>query len=137
MSSLSTSTIKQPKIQETSTLKLLSCFKKNLSSELKFCTEDFKKEIFSNLNRRLILPLYIPIISLICSLLLIKSEKKYLNRISVFIYGFFLLLFKELAVRFTGINFLTRISYIILPIALTLLFYSLLVYQFSKEFKVK
>ena len=46
LSSLTSSTIKQPKIQETSTLKLLKCFSKNLSTELKFCTEDFKKRNF-------------------------------------------------------------------------------------------
>ena len=41
LSSLTSSTIKQPK---TSTLKLLNFLVKNLSTELKFCTEDFKKK---------------------------------------------------------------------------------------------
>ena len=132
---LSSSTIKQPKIQETSTLKLLDCFNKNSSQNLKFCNEDFKKEIYPILNRRIILPLYIPIISLICSLLLVKSNKKYFSKISVFIYCFLILLFTELAVRYTGINFLTRVSFILLPITLILIFYSFLIFQFSKEFK--
>ena len=132
---LSSSTIKQPKIQETSTLKLLHCFNKNSSQNLKFCNEDFKKEIYPILNRRIILPLYIPIISLICSLLLVKSNKKYFGKVSVFIYCFLILLFTELAVRYTGINFLTRISFILLPITLIIIFYSFLIFQFSKEFK--
>ena len=132
---LSSSTIKQPKIQETSTLKLLYCFNKNSSQNLKFCNEDFKKEIYPILNRRIILPLYIPIISLICSLLLVKSNKKYFSKISVFIYCFLILLFTELAVRYTGINLLTRVSFILLPITLIIIFYSFLIFQFSKEFK--
>ena len=132
---LSSSTIKQPKIQETSTLKLLYCFNKNSSQNLKFCNEDFKKEIYPILNRRIILPLYIPIISLICSLLLVKSNKKYFSKISVFIYCFLILLFTELAVRYTGINLLTRLSFILLPITLIIIFYSFLIFQFSKEFK--
>ena len=132
---LSSSTIKQPKIQETSTLKLLDCFNKNSSQNLKFCNEDFKKEIYPILNRRIILPLYIPIISLICSLLLVKSNKKYFSKISVFIYCFLILLFTELAVRYTGINLLTRVSFILLPITLIIIFYSFLIFQFSKEFK--
>ena len=132
---LSSSTIKQPKIQETSTLKLLDCFNKNSSQNLKFCNEDFKKEIYPILNRRIILPLYIPIISLICSLLLVKSNKKYFSKISVFIYCFLILLFTELAVRYTGINLLTRLSFILLPITLIIIFYSFLIFQFSKEFK--
>ena len=133
---MSSSTIKQPKIQETSTLQLLKCFKKNLNLSLKICNEDFKKEIYPILNRRLVLPFYIPIIALICSFLLIKSDRKYFKKTSVFIYCFLLLLFTELAVRYTGINILTRLSFVIVPISLIIIFYSFLVYQFSKEFKL-
>ena len=136
LTSLSSSTIKQPKIQETSTLQLLKCFKKNLNLSLKICNEDFKKEIYPILNRRLVLPFYIPIIALICSFLLIKSDRKYFKKTSVFIYCFLLLLFTELAVRYTGINILTRLSFVIIPISLIIIFYSFLVYQFSKEFKL-
>ena len=136
LTSLSSSTIKQPKIQETSTLQLLKCFKKNLNLSLKICNEDFKKEIYPILNRRLVLPFYIPIIALICSFLLIKSDRKYFKKTSVFIYCFLLLLFTELAVRYTGINILTRLSFVIVPISLIIIFYSFLVYQFSKEFKL-
>ena len=137
LANLSTSTIKKPKIQETSTLKLLTCFKKNNNQILEFCNDNFKKEIYPVLNRRIILPLYIPIISLLCSLLLVKSNKKYFNKASIFIYCFTILLFTELAVRYTGINIFTRISFILLPIVLIVMFYSLLVFLFSKEFKIK
>ena len=137
LGSLSTSTIKQPKIQETSTLKLLTCFKNSSGKSLKICNKDFIEEIYPVLNRRLVLPFYIPVISLICPLLLIKSNKKYFSKTSVFIYCFLVLLFTELAVRYTGINLYTRVSFIILPIVLLILFYSFIIYQFSKEYKIK
>jgi lipopolysaccharide export system permease protein len=137
LDNLSTTTIKKPKIQELSTLKLLACFKKNLPKNLKLCNDNFKKEIFPVLNRRLVLPFYIPVISLICSFLLIKTEKRYFNKISIFIYSFTLLLFTELAVRYTGINLLTRFSFVVFPVILLLTIYSFLFYQFSKENKFK
>ena len=71
---LDTSTIKNPKIQETSTLKLLECFIYNKSN--KFCNESAKKEMTSALNRRIVMPFYIPLIGLssfCCNNLVIKS----------------------------------------------------------------
>ncbi len=137
LSSLSPSTIKQPKVQETNTLKLINCFKKGSYLYLKICSDDFRKELYPVLNRRIVLPFYIPIISLICSFLLIKTKKKYFNKFSVFCYCFLLLLFTELAVRYTGLSSVLRISFLILPITLILIFYSILSYQFSKELKSK
>ena len=45
LNELVTSTIKRPKIQETSTIKLISCISKNLKDE-KFCTKDSKKKLY-------------------------------------------------------------------------------------------
>ena len=137
LSELNSFTVKQPKVQETNTLKLLKCFKKGSNLNLKFCSEDFKKELYPVLNRRIVLPFYIPIISLLCSFLLIKSKKKYFNKLSIFCYCFLILLFAELSVRYTGLSSGIRISFFVLPIVLILGFYSLLTYHFSKEFKTK
>ena len=134
LSNLSTSTIKQPKLQETSTLTLLKCLKTGIFKN-QICKEDLKKEIIPTLNRRIILPLYIPVIALICSLLLIKSKKSYLNKSSVFIYSFLLLVFIELAVRYTGINYLMKTFFIIFPFLLFFIFYFFLIYKFSRESK--
>ena len=40
-----------------------------------FCNEGFKKEIIPTLNRRIIVPFYIPILSIICAFYLIKPHK--------------------------------------------------------------
>ena len=135
LGSLTTSTIKEPKIQETSTKKLLSCFFKKNTDKI-FCNENFKKEILPTLNRRIIIPFYIPVLSLICSLLLIKSKKIYFNKFIIFLYSFLLLIFTELAVRYTGLNKHTLLAFLILPFSLLILFYIFLKYKFSKEVKV-
>ena len=135
LGNLTTSTIKEPKIQETSTKKLLSCFFKKNTDKI-FCNENFKKEILPTLNRRIIIPFYIPVLSLICSLLLIKSKKIYFNKFLIFLYSFLLLIFTELAVRYTGLNKHTLLAFLILPFSLLILFYIFLKYKFSKEAKI-
>jgi len=129
-----TTTIKQPKLQETSTSKLLSCFL-NLNYTLSFCKKDSKKEIIPILIRRIILPFYIPVISLICSFLLLKNQKSFLKRISIFLLGFFTLLMTELIIRYTGINYILRSIYIAFPFMMMALFYILLLYKFTNETK--
>ena len=135
LSDLATTTIKQPKLQETSTVKLFSClfYKDN---NQKICKDDINKEIFPILIRRVVLPFYIPVITLVCSFLLLKNHRIYSNKISIFIYGFLILLLTELLIRYTGLNFLLRISYLIMPFSLILFFYFFLNYKFSKESQI-
>jgi lipopolysaccharide export system permease protein len=134
LENLTTNTIKQPKIQETSTLKLLNCFssKKN---DNKFCNSSFKREVITTISRRIVIPFYIPILSLICAFLLIRSESFYLNKSIIFFYSFSLLLFSELAVRYTGLNDLIMKTFIFIPILLSFILYIFLNYKFSKESK--
>ncbi len=132
LSKLATMTIKKPKLQETSSPKLLNCLsKKNFEKSL-FCQSTID-EIPPTLNRRFTLPLYIPVVSLICCLLLIKNQKFYYSKIFVYAYSFLLLLFTELALRYTGINFFIKYLFVILPFVLFAFLYTLLNYKFSKE----
>ena len=134
LSSFQTGTIKKPKLQETSSIKLFQCqLFKTFKNEN--CSEDLKKEIIPTLNRRIITPMYIPVISLICSLLLIRTKKYYLNTASIFGYSFVLLLFTEIAVRYTGINQSISLLFLILPFILTIFFYFFLIIKFKNESK--
>ena len=133
LSGLRTTSIKKPKIQETSTSKLFSCLFKNENNKNMFCNKDFKKEIVATMNRRMIIPFYIPVISLISALLLIKTKKNYLNNFMIFSYCFIILLFTELAVRYTGINNLILYIFIFMPIILLIILYFYLNYKFIKE----
>ena len=133
-SDINTTQIKQPKIQETSTRKLISCAINNISNK-EFCTNESKKEILPILNRRLSLPLYIPVISLLSSLLIVKSKKRYFNKSIVFFYCFFLLIFIELTIKYTGLSNLVQTIFLLLPLVLILILYIFLNRTFSKEFK--
>ena len=133
-SNINTTQIKQPKMQETSTRELIGCTISNISDN-KFCTDEAKKEIIPILNRRLSLPLYIPVISLLSSLLIIKSKKRYFNKSIVFFYCFFLLILIELSIKYTGLSSLIQTIFLLLPLVLILILYSFLNRAFSKEFK--
>ena len=136
LSNLTTSTIKTPKLQETSTFKLLNCFiVKN--NKLEICNSNAKKEIIPTLNRRIILPFYIPVIALICSMLLINSKKLYFNKFSIFIYSFVLLLFTEITVRYTGLNDYIKFLFFLIPFILFLVIYLFLILKFSRELRIK
>ena len=134
LNNVSTTTIKQPKIQETSTIKLLKCFSSSVPIA-SICNEDTKKEILPILIRRIILPFYIPVLSLICSILLFKKNIVYSNKALIFISSFTLLVFTELLIRYTGINYLLRYIYIVTPFALSILLYFILILKFSDESK--
>ena len=142
LKNLQTDTIKQPKLQETSTLNLLRCilFPDSSINVIVNCNTNTKSEITTVLNRRIILPFYIPIISLLCSFLLIKNQvrkKSNFNKYYIFILSFIILLYAELIIRFTGISKLIGILFIISPIILIPIIYFLLIYKFSNESIVK
>ncbi len=136
LSDLVTTTIKKPKLQETSTLTLLSCFVSK-QPDVSLCKEDAKKEIVPILIRRVVMPFYIPVITLLCSFLLFRNKKLYFNKASVFCYAFSLLLFTELIIRYTGLNDLLGWIYLILPFSLIAIFYFFLNSKFSSEAKVQ
>ena len=91
LTNLVTNTIKQPKLQETSTIKILNCLLMK-GKENKFCNKNSKKEVVPNFFRRIILPFYIPSIVLICSLLLLKNKKFYFKYYLIFFYSFLTLI---------------------------------------------
>jgi lipopolysaccharide export system permease protein len=130
---LSTSTIKQPKIQETSSNTLLKCYLNTDDSENIFnCNKDSKKEVVQNLSRRLATPLYIPLISVITSFLLIyKKEKTYnfIRKYILFILSFLILILSEIFLKYTGLASSIATSYFIAPLVITFLFY---IYLYKK-----
>ena len=133
LNNLKNTTIKEPKIQETSTLKLFSCIKVNIFKYDK-CKINFKEEIIPILNRRVVMPLFIPVITLLTSLLLIKKKSFFFNKISIFAYSFLILLYSEIILRYTGLNNIVNIIFLISPIIFTITFYFFLKFKFSKEY---
>ena len=82
------------------------------------------------------LPLYIPIVALLCSFLLVKTQSKrnyFLNRYSIFFLSFMILLYAELIVRYTGISKVIATLFTISPIILIPIIYLSLIFKLSKE----
>jgi len=129
-----------PKIQENNTLSLLNCIKPFLdegkTTLLEFQCKARIDDITAELNRRLGMPLYIPIISIIiCYLLSSRKESKYyfFQKYIVFITAFTILVFAEIMVRYSGNSTLGSIVYYSLPPLLILLNYLNLIRIFKFE----
>jgi hypothetical protein len=132
LGNISNTTIKKPKIQETSTLKLSGCIFENIFSAN--CPENWIKEIIPTLNRRVVLPFFIPVTALIACLLLINNKKNFFfNKISIFLYSFFILLYAETIIRYTGLNNIILNIFILSPIFLICIIYFFLKIKLLKE----
>ena len=135
--------IKDVKIQETSTLKILSCLKNFYFNEVKDeyvknCPKNNIAIVIETFSRRMVMPLYIPLVAVLISFLLVykKNKKtKILNRYLFFSFGFLLLVLSELLVRYSGITKLNFYVYLITPLLLLPSLYFILLKKFWKELK--
>ena len=136
-SELSTKTISEPKIQETSTIKIIECIQ-NKNIGLRNCgeNENQKKDAIIEINKRFGMPIYIPLISLItCFLLSIRIEKKISSyyKYLYFILGFFIVVISEIAVRYSGISTQHASLYYLMPVFLIPIIYFSLIKKFKYE----
>jgi lipopolysaccharide export system permease protein len=144
MSSLVTRTTKKPKLQETLTPELFNCFfsdTKNLDSRVIYCPRDPDKikEIIVQLSRRFGMPIYIPLIAVVCSFLLISPRKKkysFLNNYIYFLIGFVILTLAEILVRYSGFSKINTVLYFLFPITLSIILYLILIKKLVFE-KIK
>ncbi len=136
--------IKDIKIQETPTTKILVCLKKYYSNELndniyiKNCPKNNIAVIIETFSRRLGMPFYIPIISLLISFLLIyrKTEKsKIFNRYLFFGLSFFLLVLSYLLIRYSGFSNFHFITYLSIPFLISPALYLILINKLKGELK--
>ena len=93
------------------------------------CNEENSKNMKQELFKRIIIPFYLPLISLIAAMLIIQSKDHYSYnrfRIVLFILGTLSIIFSEISVRYSIISELTTVIFIIVPILLFILTYILL-----------
>ena len=122
-------TITAPKMQETSTITLFKCIIQKSDKILNCPKQDMKKDVVSTIARRVGMPIYSPLVALICSFLLIGNKEKrnkVLRRYFYMSLAFIMLVLGELLVRYSGFSRLHTISYFLLPIILMPFFYILL-----------
>ena len=137
LSGLSTKTISEPKIQETSTIDIISCLSGN-SIFMHNCdgSKKFYRDIKIELNKRFGMPFYIPLLGFItCFLLSSKRDKKnyYSYKYIYFIIGFIILVTSEITVRYSGISLNHTILYYMVPIISLPFIYLLLIRIFKYE----
>ena len=122
LSDYSSNTILVPKLQETSSHKLINCSFKNFIN-IKIinesnCNFSLIKEINQELLKRYYKPIYIPIIAIICCFLVIlpKNNSKYnFNSKLTFLIGFLLLVFSETSLRYSTETFYSTLIYLLMP----------------------
>jgi lipopolysaccharide export system permease protein len=137
LSGISTKTISEPKIQETSTIRIINCLLKN-DINIHNCdnSEKFYKDIKIEVNKRFGMPFFIPLIGLIaCFLLSSKRDKKIYSsyKYIYFLIGFIFLVMSEIFVRYSGISMKHTIIYYTMPIVLLPFIYFLLIRIFKYE----
>ena len=141
LSDFETNTITTPKTQEISSLKLLKCinyyFKfldtqefDSKSKLIKNCRISNMNNIIKEIYKRFIIPIYIPLLSLIPFLLIISSKENSIYqkiRLITFIVGLTLVILSETTIRFISLdliqNFILSSFPIIFLISIYLYFY--------------
>jgi len=137
LSKFDTDVIISDKVQETSTINHLICLKNYLNSDLTInlkkkaylshnCTLENLDNIFQELYKRFIVPLYIPIlISVSLLLIMISKENIIYNRykVGIFLLGLFLIIFSEIALKFIENDFYKNLKIILLPLIILISLY--------------
>tara|TARA_B100000963_G_C22534578_1_gene629144 strand:- start:68 stop:1171 length:1104 start_codon:yes stop_codon:yes gene_type:complete len=126
---ISNTTIKKPKVQETSTLELTECF---FGSNI--CAKKWIQETIPVLNRRVVLPFFIPVTALIACFLFVNKKKTIIfNKVSIFLYSFIILLYAETIIRYTGLNKIVLNIFLLSPFILIFIIYLFLKIKLIKE----
>ena len=144
LSNLESNTTTYKKTQENCTSELIKCYM-SLKSEKKEQIKNFAVEncgisnlsnILGELYKRIIIPLYIPLLILV-SLILILVSKERSNytklKISIFLFGLFVIIFSETTLRFIENNLLDNIKLILIPFLFTIIFYSTVYFKINSN----
>ncbi len=148
LSRFSTKTTTTPKMQEMSTNELIACIflLKNLSNSFfakKFdklssnqnCQENKFKENIQEISKRIVVPLYIPILSLIASLVIIRSKDDYnflKYKFLLFLFGVFVIIISEISIKYSSVSTFQNLLITLIPILLFIIIYI----YFIKKFKM-
>ena len=131
------------KTQEVGTYNLIKCYHNLMDLNFIKIDEDFQVEncktdnidnILKELYKRIIIPLYIPVLILIASMLIFKSKENtnYLRyRFFIFLIGLSTIILSEMTLRFINEDFLKNIKFFIIPIILIISLY----YNYFSQFK--
>ena len=142
LSNLKANTITHQKNQEMPTFEIISCililnkiglnyFSKN-QNELTNCREGNNTNLIKEFYKRLIVPLYIPILMLVPYILIFSSkEKSNYNKMKLFtfIVGVIVIIFSESLIRFITIDIQKNLFIFFIPLISLISFYLLFFYK--------
>ncbi len=136
------------KTQEISSTKLFRCifsfYKFNkiifekITNDIENCSVENINNVIKELYKRFIIPIYIPILSLLPFLIIIlsKENSNYQKiRILTFFFGISVIIFSETTIRFISNLKIQNISLILIPIIILIFLYLFLFYKFQKNIK--
>ena len=139
LSGITTKSISDPKIQETSTIQIIRCiqyqyfnYPKNLCERYSGNFTDTKIEI----NKRFGMPFFIPLIGLVCCFLFMSRKDKKISEFKKYIYffiGFVFLMTGEITVRYSGISWNHTFIYYLIPLSMLPIFYFFLIKTIKYE----
>ena len=137
LSGISTKSITEPKMQETSTLRILQCMQ-NKKVNILSCNLIGKTmmNLKIEINKRIGMPFFIPLMALICSFLLASKRDKKIYQFNKYIYffiGFVILASAEITVRYSGNSWNYTAIYYLIPASMIPLFYFALIKKFKYE----
>ncbi|MDB9799095.1 LptF/LptG family permease [Candidatus Pelagibacter sp.] len=143
----SSSFVTQQKTQELSSFNLLKCgkfltsTKKNqINPQIINCTIRNSNNIFKELYKRFIIPLYILILSLVPLLLIIlsKEDSRYSKlKLITFLIGLFFIIFSETTIRLISDSLIRNIVISLLPIVFITTLYLVFVRKFNYKYSNK
>ncbi len=145
MSDQDSGIIKVDKIQETSTTNLILClnrflniYKKEKKKFIQNCTTENLDNVFKEIYKRLLIPLYIPTLILV-SLLLIIYSKENINytkfRIGIFLSGLIIIIFAETTQKLIQNSLENNIKIFVMPLIIFLLLYFLVFSKINLKLK--
>jgi len=128
LSNYTTKTTTIPKIQEINTPNMFRCFlnngykKKFVISRTEFiCQDGSNKVVIQELLKRLYLPLFLPLVAIVGSLLILQSKaKKSFNKYKFFVFsiGFFIIFASEISIKYATTNINAAYLFFLIPIFL-------------------
>ena len=139
LSNFSTKTVTYPKMQELSSIMLINCIKKiyldkkidknQILRSNEKCEDRTLNAISEELYKRLILPLYTLVISLIGASLIVEPRTKYFikfHKLNIFLIGSFIIILSQLSLKLFLISINIAYLVLLLPILLIFFYYFLL-----------
>ncbi len=147
---LDSNTITTVKTQETSTFQLFQCLENLNSFNIKIfgnknvinldnnnCNKRNINNIFTELYKRIIIPMYIPLLMIVALMHILRSKETvnyYRYRILLFLIGLLLIILSESSLKLVEDSFYANVKLIIFPFLISVIIYFTLFYKLKFKY---